>query len=77
MLQHSPEPPENLYIFIFLYFLPDFGRNFVTYWYWNFITVTDFERKGKKERKKERKIYLLLFMISPFSWVPHPSIPQI
>jgi hypothetical protein len=45
MLQHSPEPPEILYIIIFLYFLPDFGRNFVTYWYWNLITVTDFERK--------------------------------
>lgn len=55
MLQHSPEPPENLCI-IFLYLIPDFGRNL--------ITVRDFERK---ERKKERKkIYVLLFIISPF-----------
>jgi hypothetical protein len=72
MFQHSPEPPENLYIMIFLYFVPDFGMTFVTECYWNVITVTDFERKeGKKE------IYLLLFIISPFSWVPHPSIPQL
>lgn len=32
MLQHLPEPHENLCIIFFLYFLPDFGRNFVAYW---------------------------------------------
>jgi hypothetical protein len=48
---------------IFLYFLPDCGRNFVTYWCWNLITLTDFERK---EQKKERDLLTFVYNFTIF-----------
>jgi hypothetical protein len=57
MLQHSPEPPENLYI-IFFYFLADFGRNFLCSGtgIWQLSQIL----KRRKEGKKERFIYFCL-----------------